>query len=60
MDKKSIKKNSVKFKFENTIFFDTWYLIDIDQGGDFKNKQTMKQLFEQEYNCSIIVCHQKQ
>ena len=47
MDKKSIKKNSVKFKFENTIFFDTWYLIDIDQGGGFKNKQTMKQLFEQ-------------
>ena len=22
------------------------------QGGDFKNKQTTKQLFEQEYNCS--------
>ena len=22
------------------------------QGGEFKNKQTTKQLFEQEYNCS--------
>ena len=22
------------------------------QGGDFKNKQATKQLFEQEYNCS--------
>ena len=26
--------------------------FDYIQGGDFKNKQTMKQLFEQEYNCS--------
>ena len=25
------------------------------QGGDFKNKQTTKQLFEQEYNCSKLL-----
>ena len=30
---------------------DIYWMERFLQGGDFKNKQTIKQLFEQEYNC---------